>query len=157
MRGFDVPIINPSTGASEYGANISQWDWKPFDTAMKAAKTTYDMVQGNKEEKRQQESMEMEKLLFPSKQKAAELQLTKLQSEINENNARADYYLGQADADGLAKVSGPLNWERFSASGLNYNGIAHVLNPHIPKQKSSASSDAVSLNLGTNAEQYYPR
>jgi hypothetical protein len=96
-----VPIIDPTTGASEYGANLAQWDWKPFDTAMDAAKTTYNMVQGNKEEKRQQEEMEMEKLLFPSKQKAAELQLTKLQSEINENNARADALLGQADADGL--------------------------------------------------------
>jgi hypothetical protein len=151
MRGFDVPIINPSTGASEYGANISQWDWKPFDTAMKAAKTTYDMVQGNKEEKRQQEEMEMEKLLFPSKQKAAELQLTKLQSEINENNARAEALLGQADADGLAVYGGSLNNDRLSPSGVYFPAS---LNPRIPKQKSPASassSNAAPINMNTTA------
>jgi len=110
-----VPIIDPTTGASEYGANISQWDWKPFDTAMKAAKTTYDMVQGNKEEKRQQEEMEMEKLLFPSKQKAAELQLTKLQSEINENNANAERLKGMYDSKILmgSGVSGSYVNERY--------------------------------------------
>ncbi len=150
-----VPVIDPTTGASEYGANISQWDWKPFDTAMEAAKTTYDMVQGNKEEKRQQEEMEMEKLLFPSKQKAAELQLTKLQSEINENNARAEALLGQADADGLSEYGGSLHPERYSNFGIGTPST--VFSPRIPKQKSSASSDGVSLNLGTNAEQYFPK
>lgn len=150
-----VPIIDPATGASEYGANLAQWDWKPFDTAMKAAKTTYDMVQGNKEEKRKQEEMEMEKLLFPSKQKAAELQLVKMQSEINENNARADYFLGQADADGLAEYGGSLHPERYAL--YNINAPRSVFTPFISKQKSSASSDAVSLNLGTNAEQYFPK
>jgi hypothetical protein len=155
MRGFDVPIINPTTGASEYGANLAQWDWKPFDTAMKAAKTTYDMVQGNKEEKRQQEEFELEKLLFPSKQKAAELQLTKLQSEINENNARAEALLGQADADGLAEYGGSLHPERYAPLGIN--APSSVFRPFISKQKSSASSDAVSLNLGTNAAQYFPQ
>jgi hypothetical protein len=154
MRGFNVPIINPSTGASEYGANIAQWDWKPFDTAMKAAKTTYDMVQGNKEEKRQQEEFEMERLLFPSKQKAAELQLIKLQSEINENNARADALLAQADADGLAEYGGSLHADRYSPWGIGTPST--VFNSSVSKPKSSASSDAVSLNLGTNAEQYYP-
>jgi hypothetical protein len=124
MRGFNVPIINPAQGASEYGANIAQWDWKPFDTAMKAAKTTYDMVKGNKEEKRQQDAMEMEKLLFPSKQKAAELQLTKMQSEINENNARADALLGQADANnlGTSYVGGDALNQRIAmiAGGSDY-------------------------------------
>lgn len=150
-------MINPTLGASEYGANISQWDWKPFDTAMSAAKTTYNMVQGNKEEKRQQEELEMEKLLFPSKQKAAELQLTKLQSEINENNARADALLAQADADGLAEYGGSLHKDRYSPWGIGTPST--VFSPSIPKlkPKSSASSDGISLNLGTNAEHYYPR
>lgn len=108
-------IIDPTIGASEFGANLAQWDWKPFDTAMKAAKTTYDMVQGNKEEKRQQEVMEMEKLLFPSKQKAAELQLVKMQSEINENNANAERLKGMYDSKFLmgSGVSGSLVNERY--------------------------------------------
>ena len=94
-------IIDPTIGASEYGANIAQWDWKPFSDAMSAAKTTYSMVQGNKEEKRKQEEMEMEKILFPSKQKKAELELKVLQSEIKKTDALTDYYLGRNDADSL--------------------------------------------------------
>jgi len=148
-------MINPTIGASEYGANLAQWDWKPFDTAMKSATTAYNMVQSNKEEARKQEEFELEKLLFPSKQKAAELQLVKMQSEINENNARADYYLGQADADGLAGYGGLLHPERYAPLGIN--APPSVFSPYIPKRKSSTSSDAVSLNLGTNAAQYYPR
>ena len=149
-----IGIIDPTIGASEYGANIAQWDWKPFSDAMSAAKTTYGMVQGNKEEKRQQEEFEMERLLFPSKQKAAELQLIKLQSEINENNARADALLAQADADGLAEYGGSLHADRYSPWGIGTPST--VFNSSVSKPKSSASSDAVSLNLGTNAEQYYP-
>jgi hypothetical protein len=110
-----VPIIDPTTGASEYGANLAQWDWKPFDTAMNAAKTTYSMVQGNKEEKRKQEEFEMEKLLFPSKQKAAELQLVKMQSEINENNANAERLKGMYDSKFLmgSSVSGSVIDARY--------------------------------------------
>lgn len=94
-------IIDPTIGASEYGANIAQWDWKPFSDAMDAAKTTYAMVQGNKEEKRKQEEMEMDKLLFPTKQKLLELELSKTQAEIGRTNAMTDYYLGRNDADSL--------------------------------------------------------
>ena len=94
-------IIDPTIGASEYGANIAQWDWKPFSDAMNAAKTTYAMVQGNKEEKRKQEEMEMEKILFPTKQKLLELELSKTQAEIGRTNAMTDYYLGQNDASNL--------------------------------------------------------
>ena len=83
-------IINPTIGASEYGANIAQWDWKPFSDAMDAAKTTYSMEKGNEQESRKQEEFELEKLLFPTKKKAAELTLIKLQSEIDENNANAE-------------------------------------------------------------------
>lgn len=94
-------IIDPTIGASEYGANIAQWDWKPFSDAMNAAKTTYSMVQGNKEEKRKQEEMEMEKLLFPSKQKKAELELSLMQAEIKKTEALTDQYLGRYDANNL--------------------------------------------------------
>jgi hypothetical protein len=100
-----IGIIDPTIGASEYGANFAQWDWKPFSDAMSAAKTTYGMVQGNKEEKRKQEEMEMEKLLFPSKQKKAELELKGLEADIKKTDAMTDYYLGQADADGLVGSS----------------------------------------------------
>jgi hypothetical protein len=115
MRGFDVPMINPTLGASEYGANLAQWDWKPFDTAMKAATTTFNMVQSNKEEKRKQEEFELEKLLFPSKQKAAELQLVKMQSEINENNANAERLKGMYDSKFLmgSGVSGSVIDARY--------------------------------------------
>ena len=94
-------IIDPTIGASEYGANLAQWDWKPFSDAMDAAKTTYAMLQGNKEEKRKQEEMEMEKLLFPTKQKLLELEMSKTQAEIGRTNAMTDYYLGRNDADSL--------------------------------------------------------
>jgi len=59
--------------------------------------------------------MEMEKLLFPSKQKAAELQLTKLQSEINENNANAERLKGMYDSKILmgSGVSGSFVNERY--------------------------------------------
>ena len=148
-----VPIIDPTTGASEYGANLAQWDWKPFDTAMDAAKTTYNMVQGNKEEKRQQEEMEMEKLLFPSKQKAAELQLTKLQSEINENNARAEALLGQADADGLGTsyVGGNLLNERIAmiAGGGDYGYLWGSNAASAPKATETASPNTASVTTST--------
>lgn len=111
-------IIDPTIGASEYGANIAQWDWKPFSDAMSAAKTTYSMVQGNKEEKRKEEEMAMEKLLFPTKQKLLELEMSKTQAEIGRTNAMTDYYLGRNDADGL--VSSPYGsnalLERIAAS-----------------------------------------
>lgn len=108
-------MINPTLGASEYGANLAQWDWKPFDTAMKAATTTFNMVQSNKEEKRKQEEFELEKLLFPSKQKAAELQLVKMQSEINENNANAERLKGMYDSKFLmgSGVSGSVIDARY--------------------------------------------
>lgn len=98
-------IIDPTIGASEYGANIAQWDWKPFSDAMNAAKTTYAMVQGNKEEKRKQEEMAMEIALFPSKKKKAELDLKMLEADIKKTDAMTDYYLGRNDADGLASSS----------------------------------------------------
>jgi len=96
-----IGIIDPTIGASEYGANLAQWDWKPFSDAMSAAKTTYGMVQGNKEEKRKEEEMAMEKLLFPSKQKKAELEWKLLQAEIKKTDALTDHYLGKGDADFL--------------------------------------------------------
>lgn len=99
--GFNVSIINPTVGASEYGANLSQWDWKPAKDTMDAAKTTYAMLQSSKEEARKQEEFELEKILFPTKQKAAELQLEKIRSEIDENNARADYMRGRLSGSSI--------------------------------------------------------
>jgi hypothetical protein len=103
-----VQIIDPSTGAREYGANFAQWDWKPFSDGMNAAKTTYGMMKGNQEgerrqaeEAREQEEFELEKILFPTKKKAAELSLIKLQSEINENNANAERLKGMYDSRSL--------------------------------------------------------
>ena len=110
-----IGIIDPTIGASEYGANIAQWDWKPFSDAMDAAKTTYGMVQGNKEEKRKQEEFELEKLLFPSKQKKAELEWKMLEAEIKKTGALTDYYLGRNDADslGTSVYAGDVLRERF--------------------------------------------
>lgn len=115
-------IIDPTIGASEYGANLAQWDWKPFSDAMSAAKTTYAMVQGNKEEKRKQEEMEMEKILFPTKQRLLELEISKTNAEIGRTNAMTDYYLGQNDADGLAN------------SPFGSNLIVERLNPEQQQQ-----------------------
>lgn len=94
-----VQIINPEV------PNYAQWDWNPGSVAVAAAGAGQKMMTGISQERREQEEFELEKILFPSKKKAAELQLAKIQSEIKENNARADYYLGQADADGLGASS----------------------------------------------------
>jgi hypothetical protein len=159
-----VPIIDPATGASEYGANLAQWDWKPFDTAMDAAKTTYNMVQGNKEEKRKQEEFELEKILFPTKQKLAELSLTKMQSEIAENNARAEALLGQADADslGTSYVGGNLINERIAmiAGGGDYGYLwsSNAASAPAPKATTASPNTAsVPLSINSTAKQYYPQ
>jgi hypothetical protein len=86
-------------------SNPAQWDWEFASDAMDAAKTTYAMLQGNKEEKRKQEEFELEKLLFPTKQKLLELEFSKTQAEIGRTNAMTDYYLGRNDADGLLSSS----------------------------------------------------
>jgi hypothetical protein len=154
-------IINPTIGASEYGANIAQWDWKPFSDAMDAAKTTYSMVQGNKEEKRkqaeearEQEEFELEKILFPTKKKAAELSLMKLQSEINENNANAERLKGMYDSRSLTggDYAAAMFKERFLEyynSPIFAGGSARPVAPS-NSSNSSNSSNPSSLNSTSN-------
>jgi hypothetical protein len=93
-----IGIIDPTIGASEYGANIAQWDWKPFSDAMSAAKTTYGMVRQNQEENLEQS---ITRALFPSAKKKAELDLKMLEADIKKTDAMTDYYLGRNDADSL--------------------------------------------------------
>jgi hypothetical protein len=97
-----IGIIDPTIGASEYGANLAQWDWKPFSDAMSAAKTTYGMVRQNQEENLEQS---ITRALFPSAKKKAELDLKMLEADIKKTDAMTDYYLGRNDADGLASSS----------------------------------------------------
>jgi hypothetical protein len=112
-------IIDPTIGASEYGANIAQWDWKPFSNALDAAKTTYSMLRQNKVDDAVLEKnaldTEMERILFPTKQKLAELELSKMQSEIRRTDAMTSRYLGQSDADslGTSVFAGDLMRERY--------------------------------------------
>jgi hypothetical protein len=149
-------IINPTIGASEYGANIAQWDWKPFSDAMDAAKTTYSMVKGNQEESRKQaeearkqEEFELEKILFPTemKKKAAELSLLKLQSEINENNANSERLKGMYDSRSLmgGDFGSALVAERYGdvlkSSRLFGGGSAQPVT-----KSSAATSNPFSLN-----------
>jgi hypothetical protein len=156
-----VQIIDPSTGASQYGANFAQWDWKPFSDGMNAAKTTYGMMKGNQEEERRQaeegrkqQEFELEKILFPTKQKAAELTLLKMQSEINENNANSERLKGMYDSRSLmgGDYAAALQEERYGSiikgSRLFGGGSAQ------PVTKSSAAppSNPFSLN---SSESFY--
>lgn len=149
-----VQIIDPSTGASQYGANFAQWDWKPFSDGMNAAKTTYGMMKGNQEESRkqaeearQQEEFELEKILFPTKQKAAELSLIKLQSEINENNANAERLKGMYDSRSLmgGDYASALAAERYGGFLKNYSQFFGGGSAQ-PVASSNSSSDPSSLN-----------
>jgi hypothetical protein len=153
-----VQIIDPSTGASQYGANFAQWDWKPFSDGMNAAKTTYGMMKGNQEESRkqaeearEQEEFELEKILFPTKKKAAELSLIKLQSEINENNANAERLKGMYDSRSLtgSDYAAAMFKERFPEyynSPIFAGGSARPVAP----SNSSNSSNPSSLNSTSN-------
>ena len=146
-----VQIIDPSTGAREYGANFAQWDWKPFSDGMDAAKTTYGMMKGNQKEQRDQQEFELEKslneALFPSKVKAAELSLLKLQSEINENNANSERLKGMYDSRSLmdSDFSSNLMQERYGgvlkSSRLFGGGSAQPVT-----KSSAATSNPFSLN-----------
>lgn len=151
-----VQIIDPSTGAREYGANFAQWDWKPFSDGMDAAKTTYGMMKGNQKEQREQEEFELEKslneALFPSKVKAAELSLLKLQSEINENNANSERLKGMYDSRSLMDSghAAAMFKERFP-DFCNSPLFVGVSARPVTKSSVAPSSDSSSSLLGNGS------
>jgi hypothetical protein len=104
-----VQIINPEV------PNYAQWDWNPGSVAVAAAGAGQKMMSGVSQERREQEEFELEKLLFPTKKKYNELQLAKIQSEINENNANAERLKGMYDSKFLmgSGVSGSFVNERY--------------------------------------------
>jgi len=65
-------------------------------------------------------SNELDSILFPTKVKAATLELEKMKSEINRSNAMSDYYSGMykfqnAVGDGYGEGGG---WRKYLGDGL---------------------------------------
>lgn len=106
--------------------NYAQWDWDMASKAFDRMDKTFDMAQQAQNEpllragqalqnEKANISNELDSILFPTKVKAATLELEKMKSEINRSNALSDYYSGMykfqnAVGDGYGEGGG---WRKY--------------------------------------------
>jgi hypothetical protein len=111
--------------------NYAQWDWDMASKAFDRMDKTFDMTQQAQNEpllrvgqaiqnEKANISNELDSILFPTKVKAATLELEKMKSEINKSNAMSDYYSGMykfqnAVGDGYGEGGG---WRKYFVDGL---------------------------------------